>query len=61
VVGGYHDEPSRSAARHACYQGCTKLNGRHMLFAWLSLVSVAFSDLYVRLVSMGVWTDWRLL
>ena len=61
VVGGFSDEPSRSKARHACYQGCTKLNGRHMLFAWLSLVSVAFSDLYVRLVSMGVWTDWRIL
>jgi hypothetical protein len=61
VVGGWSDEPSRSPARHACYQGCSKLNGRHMLFAWLSLVSVAFSDLYVRLVSMGVWTDWRLL
>ena len=61
VVGGFSDETARSAARHACYQGCSKLNRRHMLFAWLSLVSVAFSDLYVRMVSMGAWTDWRLL
>jgi hypothetical protein len=32
-----------------------------MLWAWCSLVWVGFSDAYVRLVSMGVWTDWRLL
>ena len=32
-----------------------------MMFAWLSLFSVGFSDLYVRLCSMGVWNDWRIL
>jgi hypothetical protein len=31
-----------------------------MLFAWLSLFGVMFADLYIRLVSMGIWTDWRL-
>jgi hypothetical protein len=31
-----------------------------MLFAWMSLVWVGFSDLYVRMLAMGVWTDWRL-
>jgi hypothetical protein len=61
IVGGFLDEPSRHPARHACYQGCSRLNGRHMLFAWLSLVTVAFSDLYVRLCSMGIWTDYRIL
>ena len=33
------------------------LNRRHMLFAWLSLFSVGFADLYVRLCSMGIWQD----
>jgi hypothetical protein len=33
------------------------LNEHHMLFAWLSLFSVGFADLYVFLVSKGVWTD----
>jgi hypothetical protein len=37
------------------------MNQRHQAFAWLSLFSVAFADLYVRLCSMGVWTDYRLL
>jgi len=32
-------------------------NGRHMLFAWMSLVWVGCTDLYVRLVSMGVIKD----
>jgi hypothetical protein len=32
-----------------------------MRFAWLSLFSVGFADVYVRLCSMGVWTDLRLL
>jgi hypothetical protein len=31
-----------------------------MLFAWLSLFWVGFSDLYVRLCSMGIWHDVRL-
>lgn len=37
------------------------LNERHMLFAWLSLFSVALADLYVRLVASGALTDPRLL
>jgi len=28
---------------------------------WCSLFSVAFADIYVRLCSMGIWTDWRIL
>ncbi len=35
-------------------------NNRHMLWAWMSLFSVGFTDLYIRLCSMGVWTDLRL-
>jgi hypothetical protein len=31
-----------------------------MRWAWSSLVMVAFCDLYIRMLSMGVWHDWRL-
>jgi hypothetical protein len=31
-----------------------------MRWAWASLFVVAFSDIYVRMCSMGIWTDWRL-
>ena len=61
VVGGYRDELATAPVRMACYQGCTKLNIRHQLFAWTSLFAVAFADVYVRLCSMGVWRDWRIL
>ena len=37
------------------------LNTRHQLFAWCSLFSVAFADIYVRLCSMGIWTDLRII
>jgi hypothetical protein len=37
------------------------LNERHGRIAWISLVVVALADLYVRLVSMGIITDLRLL
>jgi hypothetical protein len=32
-----------------------------MRWAWASLLWVAFSDIYVRLCSMGIWHDWRIL
>jgi len=61
VVGGYRDYLSRAPFGLRTYECVTCLNRRHMLFAWCSLFVVGFSDLYVRLCSMGVWTDFRLL
>ncbi|MDX1623142.1 MAG: succinate dehydrogenase [Gemmatimonadota bacterium] len=61
LIGGGRDEVSKRPVSHACYRCVSRLNGRHMLWAWLSLFWVAFADLYVRLVSMGVWADWRIL
>jgi hypothetical protein len=60
-VGGYLDQLSRRPAQKKLYDCVSCLNHVHMRWAWGSLFSVAFSDLYVRLVSMGVWTDWRIL
>ncbi len=37
----------------------SKLNGRHMQFAWVSLALVLFTDLYIRLVASGAITDPR--
>jgi hypothetical protein len=61
LIGGRLDQLSRHKLQASCYFACSALNRRHMLFAWMSLVSVAFSDVYVRLCAMGIWTDWRLL
>ncbi len=60
LVGGRIDEMSKHPVKFALYNWVSKLNSRHMLFAWLSLFWVGFSDFYVRMVAMGVWTDYRI-
>ena len=50
----YHDKVS-----HNNWRIVTFLNRRHQLFAWLSLVWVGLSDVYVRLVSMGIINDYN--
>jgi hypothetical protein len=61
LVGGFKDEVSKSAVCDKAYACSTALNYKHQLFAWCSLFSVAFADLYIRLCSMGIWSDLRLL
>jgi len=61
VIGGRFDCLSEHPTCHALYKGCSALNRRHMLWAWMSLVWVMFADVYVRLCSMGVWTDYRII
>ena len=43
--------------RRRLWKGSTWLNERHMLFAWISLVWVVFTDVYIYLVSTGAVTD----
>jgi hypothetical protein len=61
VIGGCVDQLSRAPLGVRAYDCVSCLNRRHMLWAWMSLVAVAFTDLYVRLCSMGVWGDFRIL
>jgi hypothetical protein len=60
LVGGVLDTMSRAPMRKKAYDCVSCLNARHMRFAWFSLVFVGFSDLYVRMCAMGIWTDYRL-
>jgi hypothetical protein len=48
-------------ARHTAWGWISRLNQRHMLFAWMSLISVGLADLYVRMVSSGLVKDIRIL
>jgi hypothetical protein len=61
LVGGFMDRLSGKPVRLTMYKCVSCLNRRHMLWAWMSLFWVAFTDIYVRLCSMGIWTDWRIL
>ncbi len=60
LVGGRLDQMSNAPACQKAYNCVSCLNTRHMIFAWMSLVWVAFSDVYIRLCSMGVLSDWRI-
>lgn len=60
LIGGNIDCYSCSIRTKTAYKGwglVTTLNRNHQLFAWVSLFWVGFSDVYVRLVSMGVIND----
>ena len=64
LVGGNVDCYSCQAfgmTRFRLWRLVTKFNEHHMLWAWLSLFWVGFTDLYIRLVSMGIITDLRIL
>lgn len=60
AVGGLIDRLSERPVRKTLYDCSSCLNRAHMKWAWCSLVMVAFSDIYIRLCSMGIWHDWRL-
>lgn len=61
LVGGRKDCISSSAGRKTAYDCVSCLNRGHMRWAWASLFWVGLADLYVRLCSMGVIGDWRVL
>jgi hypothetical protein len=46
--------------RYKFWKFVTPLNAKHMNFAWASLVFVACTDIYIRLVASGAITDYRL-
>jgi hypothetical protein len=60
VAGGCVDQLSRAPFGVWTYDCVSCLNRRHMAWAWTSLLGVGFADLYVRLCSMGVWSDLRI-
>jgi len=59
LIGGGRDCLSCSGLRYGTWTKVSWLNKHHGLFGWTSLLWVALSDLYVRLVSMGVVQDWN--
>lgn len=61
LVGGVVDRLSENPVRKKAYDCASCLNRGHMRWAWASLFWVGFSDIYVRLCSMGIWTDYRIL
>jgi hypothetical protein len=64
LIGGGLDGFSRAPLgklRYRSWSCASALNKNHMLWAWASLCSVAFADLYVWMVAAGRITDIRLI
>jgi hypothetical protein len=58
-VAGAPPVEKKLAGYHA-WRISSWFNEHHMEWAWLSLFIVGFTDLYIRLCSMGTWHDVRL-
>ena len=59
LCGGHLDAFHASPGRYKAWQVVTRLNEHHMLIAWISLIWVGLTDVYVRLLSMGIIRDVR--
>ncbi|HEX7740758.1 MAG TPA: hypothetical protein VF426_14035 [Marmoricola sp.] len=59
AVGGRLRHFSKHPVRYWMWSQATRLNTKHAQIAWASLVFVALTDLYVRLVASGAITDPR--
>ena len=59
LCGGLLDTFSTAPVRHRLWKWLSKINHYHMPIAWVSLVGVALTDLYVRLVASGTIHDPR--
>lgn len=60
ICGGVLDAFSKAPTRYRLWRFISRLNERHPMYAWFSLIFVGLTDLYIRLVSMGVIHDVRL-
>ena len=60
LIGGFLDIFSKAPVRQRLYRCAVCFNRKHMIWAWMSLFSVAFSDIYIRMCSLQIWTDLRI-
>jgi len=61
IVGGFRNQFSKKPLFKTPYKCVTCLNGVHHRWAWVSLFTVAGSDIYIRMCSMGLLHDLRIL
>ena len=59
LCGGHLNAMSKGPVRYAIWKRISFLNSHHMGLAWVSLVFVGFTDIYVRLVASGAIHDPR--
>ena len=61
LSGGYENcfscPQGKETVKYKIWTGVSKLNKKHMFWAWSSMIWVAFADIYIRLVAVGYWID----
>ena len=60
ITGGRLKNFSSHPVRYWIWTQISKLNARHMQFAWISLGTLMLADLYIWLVAAGVFSDPRI-
>ena len=60
ITGGRLKHFSKHPVRYWIWTQISRLNTRHMQFAWISLGTLMLTDLYIWLVSAGVFSDPRI-
>ena len=60
LIGGRKDCGTCDGLSGKAYSCVSGLNRRHMLWAWVSLFWVGFTDFYIRMCASGVWSDLRI-
>lgn len=61
VTGGRLKHFSKHPVRYWMWTQVSKLNTRHMLFAWITLGTLVLTDFYVMLVASGTISDLRFI
>ncbi len=61
LCGGGLNLHSAAPLRHRLWMRVSRLNEKHGQYAWFSMLSVALTDVYVRLVATGTIVDFRIL
>jgi hypothetical protein len=61
LIGGRLKHFSKHPVRYQFWTRVSWLNARHMLFAWITLGTLAFTDFYIMLVASGTISDLRFI
>jgi hypothetical protein len=61
ITGGRLKHFSRHPVRYKIWTAVSKLNTRHMMFAWITIGTLILTDLYIMLVSSGTIPDLRIV
>ena len=59
IMGGKLKHFSKHPARYWAWQQISKLNARHMLLAWVSLIWLVLTDFYIFMLATGTISDLR--